>query len=253
MIQRLHQLLILFLLAAIAPLANAESQQKTLIIGVEDNRYLPHYSYENGEYIGFGRDVLEAFFKESQLDYQFRALPVARLFQTFLEQGVDFKYPDNSLWSADFKKGHDITYSEPVVSHIDGVSVLPENLGRDVDEIKILGTVRGFTAWSWINRIESGETILSENSSTKRLIQQAIIGRIQGAFANIDVIRYMQTHEMGKEEALIFDPSLPHTKGSYRLSTIAYPEVIEQFDLWLSANKKFVNSLKEKYGIDDLE
>ncbi len=245
--------LVFTVLIFVAQVSNADSTNKTFVIGVEDNRYMPHYSYENGEYIGFGRDVLDAFFGESQYDYQFRALPVARLFQTFLDKGVDFKYPDNSIWSANFKKGHNIKYSKPIVSYIDGVSVLPENLGREVDEIKLLGTVRGFTAWPWIDRIQSGKTILSENSSTKRLIQQTLIGRIQGAFANISVIQYMQSNYMDKKDALVFDKSLPHTKGSYLLSSIMYPAVIEQFDVWIETNRDLVNNLKNKYGITDLE
>lgn len=246
-----RSILLIFIIAT--PLAHAETSKKTLIIGVEDNRYMPHYSYENGEYIGFGRDVLDAFFSEMQYSYRYRALPVARLFQTFLDQGVDFKYPDNAIWSEEAKKGHEISYSQPVVTHIDGVSVLRENLGRHVDEIRLLGTVRGFTAWPWIDRIKSGKTILSENSSTKRLIQQTVIGRIQGAFANISVIQYMQNNYMDQKNALVFDESLPHTKGSYRLSSIAHPEIIQQFDAWLIKNKSLIDDLKARYGITELD
>ena len=55
------------------------------IIGVEDNRYFPHYSYEDGEYIGIGRQLLDAFFTAKGYQYEFRALPVARLFQSFVD------------------------------------------------------------------------------------------------------------------------------------------------------------------------
>ena len=244
-------LFLLLLIIAIIPSSSAEPAQKTFIIGVEDNRYMPHYSYEKGEYIGFGRDILDAFFSEKNYEYQFRALPVTRLFQSFFSQEVDFKYPDNPVWSVNEKKGYEIIYSEAVATHIDGVSVLPENLGHDVEQVKILGTVRGFTAWPWAERVANGKTILSENSSTERLIQQTLIGRIQGAFANIDVIRYIQDNYMNKKDALVFDDSLPHVTGSYRLSSIAYPGIIEEFNAWMNENAELVKNLKAKYGINE--
>jgi len=113
-----------------------------LLIGVEDNRYLPHYSFENGEYSGFGREVLDAFFSDAGLDYEYRALPVARLFSDFIDGQVDFKYPDNEIWSSDEKAGLFIRYSDPVVAYVDGLSVVPDKIGTPIDQVKIIGTVR---------------------------------------------------------------------------------------------------------------
>ncbi len=237
----------------IALLCNTLTIAEPFIIGVEDNRYLPHYSFENGEYIGFAKDVLDAFFTDSGYQYSFRALPVTRLFQTFMQGRLDFKYPDNSIWSADLKKGHDIKYSQPVIAYIDGVSVLPVNLGRQVDEITLLGTVRGFSAYDWLDRIQSGHVLLTENSSTERLIQQALIGRIQGAYANIDVIQFILNHQLKQGNALVFDDSLPHTRSNYRLSSIKHPLIIAQFDRWMDKHQTLLNELKLKYGIRELE
>lgn len=228
-------------------------QAETFVIGVEDNRYLPHYSFENGEYTGFGRDVLDAFFTDSGLSYEFRALPVTRLFSTFISGGVDFKYPDNEIWSAQEKEGIPIRYSKPVVAYIDGVSVVPEKLDTPIDEIGIIGTVRGFSAWDWQDRIEAGKLILSENSSTEKLIQQALDNKIHGAYANIDVIQYIIDSRFDGTVALEFDPSLPHTRSSYRLSSHKHPDLIEQFNGWLEANSDLVQSLKQKHNIRQIE
>ncbi|MBX2869802.1 MAG: transporter substrate-binding domain-containing protein [Acidiferrobacterales bacterium] len=221
----------------------------TFIIGVEDNQYLPHYSYENGQYIGFGRDVLDAFFEQTEDTIEYQALPVARLFSTFIAGGVDFKYPDNEIWSAKEKSRVNIYYSDPVVDYIDGVSVVPDKMNQPIDDIKIIGTVRGFSAWDWQDRIDSGQLILSENSSTEKLIQQAITGRIHGAYANIDVIQHILKHRFDSNQQLVFDSSLPHTKSNYRLSSQHHPEVIEEFNIWLANNVELIEALKNKHHI----
>ena len=226
------------------------SEEITFVIGVEDNQYFPQYSYENGEYKGIGKQILDAFFTSKGYKYEFKALPVARLFQTFVDHGIDFKYPDNAFWSITLKQGKGVIYSNPVIPSTDGVMVLPENLGKkSANQIKILGTIRGFTAPQWMGRVEKGEMILAENDNSKLLVKQVLANRIEGAYANIDVMSYILRTEYKNANALVFDPSLPHTNDYYYFSTINYPEIIEEFNVWLSTNKEFVQNLKTEYGI----
>jgi hypothetical protein len=104
------------------------------IVGVEDNESFPYYAYVGGQYRGFGRELLDAFFSDRGYEYRYRALPVSRLSESFvIEQSVDFKYPDNALWSTQLKQNRILVYSDPVVALTEGVSVLPENRGRGVD------------------------------------------------------------------------------------------------------------------------
>ncbi|MCP5367136.1 MAG: hypothetical protein H6907_11780 [Hyphomicrobiales bacterium] len=222
---------------------------EVFVVGVEDNRYLPHYAYLDGEYRGFGRAILDAFFQAKGYPYRYRALPVARLFRSFVWGEVDFKYPDNALWSKELKEGKGVIYSLPITSTTDGVSVRPENRGRGLDSFRVLGTVRGFTAWSWIEHVKSGRVVLSENDSTLRLIRQAMIGRVDGAFANVDVIQYLLAHELKKPGGLVFDPSLPFTRSHYHLSSIKHPRIIEEFNEWAKSNGDLINGLKKKFGI----
>jgi len=222
---------------------------KTFIVGVEDNRYLPHYAYIDGEYRGFGRAVLDAFFTAKGYKYRYRALPVARLFRSFVWGEVDFKYPDNAYWSKELKDGKDVVYSSPITSTTDGVSVRPDRKGRGLDSIRLLGTVRGFTAWSWIEHVKAGRVVISENDSSIRLIRQAIIGRVDGAFANVEVIKYLLENELKQPDALVFDPGLPFTRSHYHLSSIKHPNVIEEFNAWAKNNIELINNLKKKFGI----
>lgn len=235
--------------AAIVWASVSVSHADPLVIGVEDNRYLPYYSYEDGEYAGFGRDILDAFFSEAQIDYEFRALPVARLFNDFVNGHVDFKFPDNEIWFPDEKKGLAIRYSDPVVAYIDGVSVTPGKIDTPVEKVNIIGTVRGFAARGWQDKIDSGEVILSENSSTVKLVQQVLGGRIHGAYANINVIQHIVETQLGSSVELIFDASLPHTRSDYRLASHQHPKIIEQFNQWLIDNSEIVQALKQKHKI----
>ncbi len=244
----LSALIIIFFIGA----NNLFAGEKTFVIGVEDNLYFPHYTYQDGEYNGIGREILDAFFTEKNYKYKFKALPVARLFQSFLDGSVDFKYPDNAFWSVGDKQGKGVIYSNPVMPSTDGVMVLPENLGKKTaSQIRILGTIRGFTAPQWMGRVERGEMILAENDSSNLLVKQVFAKRIEGAYGNIDVMRFILRNEYSDGTALVFDPSLPHTRDYYYMSSIKYPEVIDEFDAWLKENDKFISNLKLEYKIAD--
>lgn len=222
----------------------------TYVIGVEDNQYFPHYSYENGQYVGIGKQILDAFFTSKGYKYEFRALPVARLFQSFVDNEVDFKYPDNAFWSIVLKQGKGVIYSNPVLPSTDGVMVLPENVGKkSASQIKILGTIRGFTAPQWMGRVEKGHMILAENDNSELLVKQVLTQRIEGAYANLDVMKYILRTKYNNQDALKFDPSLPYTTDYYYFSSIQYPEIIDEFNIWLYQNAPFINDLRDRFGI----
>ena len=230
-----------------APLAQSA---EPLVIGVENIEYLPHYNWEAGTFSGFGADVLNRFAADEGYELTFRALPVSRLMQAVVNGDVDLKYPDNAFWSADLKGGTDMAYSQPVVEAVDGVMVEPENHGAGVAKIKRLGIVLGFTAFSWMDRIESGSVALTENSSFSGMVRQALAGRIDGAYANQDVVRHVLV-ELGHEpDALIFDESLSHSVSNYHLSTSTHADVVAAFDAWMDANPEVIAELKVKHGLE---
>jgi hypothetical protein len=221
------------------------------IIGVEENEYFPHYAYIDGQYRGFGRELLDAFFTAKGYQYQYRALPGLRLFESFLiEQNVDFKYPDNASWSTLLRQGREVVYSEPVMALTNGVSVLPENKGLGIGHIQRLATVRGFSLPQWNSYIQQGDVALSENPSLIRLIEQTLIGRVDGAYASIDVVQYLLENELNRPGALQFDESLPHDRTHYHLSSIKHPQVIAEFNQWMQENAALVDSIKRKFTLD---
>jgi len=222
---------------------------KTFIIGVENIKYYPHYSNENGEYSGYARAVLDAFAEKKGYTFIYNLMPVKRLYGEFLSGKVDFKYPDNPLWMGDAKKGKKIEYSKPVAEYIDGVMVLKENKKKGKSFLKNLGTVRGFTAWKYLDEMKKGKIKFHENSTFEGLLKQVILGRIDGAYINVAVAEYQLNKILNKKGSLVFDSSLPFEKDNYYLSSIKHSDILEEFNFFLKKEKKLIKSLKKKYGI----
>jgi len=222
----------------------------TFVVGVENIDYLPHYTVENGEYKGFARAVLDAYAKDRGHVFEYRPIPIARLFREFVEGHVDFKYPDHPNWSQDIKIGKAIVYSDPVVAYIDGVSVRPDKLGQPPDKIHTLGTIYGFTAWDWLDQIKAGSVRLEGNPHFEGLVKQGMWGRVDGVYANVSGVVYQLDKVLKQPGALVFDPSLPHSRSSYLLSTIKHPEIIADFNQWLKNNAARVAQMKVDYAVE---
>ena len=225
------------------------AQPRRVTIGVEDLYYRPFYYMEKGEYKGVSRELLDAFAKSRNLVFQYKALPVYRLYKEFLAGEVDLKYPDSPYWKSDAKKGRSITYSNPVIPFIDGVMITPENKGKGIGHIKVLGTVLGFTPWSYMKLIKAGEVKVIENNSFDGLLEQVIMGRINGAYMNPVVARYRLNKVLKKPGALVFDPDLPHIKDAYRVSSLKNPAIIDHLNRFLKENAQLVREIKARHDI----
>ncbi len=247
----------LFCLAAtgvIIASSQALAETKTYTVGVEGHHYYPYYKVgEDGEYGGFARAVLDAFAEDYGCKFNYKPLPVKRLFSSFVKGELDFKFPDNAYWSADLKEGLDVHYSEGVVSYIDGVMDLPENKGKGLGELKVLGTVLGFTAWGYGDLIEEKKVRLTQNNKLSQLLKQTMVDRVDGAYASIAVANYVLKNELNKDDALVFDPDLPHSKGHYRLSSLKEGGMIKAFNLFLIENKEKVDAIKKQFDLMGFE
>lgn len=238
-------LIILFLLVS----ASNFSQNKIYKIGVEDIPYFPHYIYEYGEYKGLAADILNDFAKSKGYIFEYIPMPIVRLSRDYVKGEVDFIYPDNSYWSENIKSKVTVIYSNPVVSYIDGVMVMPKNSNKN--KITNLGIVIGFTPFEFLKDIENGNIKLNKNSTLMGLIKQGLAGRVEGVYGNIDIIDYLLQEKLESPGMLVFNPKLPHTKSFYHLSTIKYPEIIEEFNRYLSENQKKIEKWKKEYKIKE--
>lgn len=239
-----------FLLVAAALLicpVHAESCR--YVVGVENIDHYPHYALEGDDWVGFGRDLLDAFAKTQNCIFEYRPYPVKRLMQEHMTGGVDFRFPDNPLWSENLREGVQVLYSVPFVEVIEGTMVRPEMRGQGLDRFETLGTIIGFTAASYQQAIEQGEVKVDASSNSLQLIKKTLMGRIDGAYLSIDSAQHLLRNVLNKPDELVFDDSLPYDKYAYLLSSTTRPKVIEEFNLFLTQEAEFVSGLISKYSL----
>lgn len=222
----------------------------TYIVGVENIDYLPQYRWNEQGYSGFSRALFDAFAKASGHTLVYQAYPVARLYAKFLDGEVDLKYPDNPEWAIDGKAGHRVVYSDPVVAYVDGVNVRPERLGQGVDAVRTLGVLRGFTARGWLDRIAAGAVTVQGNSSFPALLEQTLVGRVDGAYGNVAVVQHLLRSGLERPGTLVFDPGLPHVSSYYHLSTVKHPALIAAFNDWMKRESATVAALKAEHRVE---
>ncbi|WP_163835228.1 transporter substrate-binding domain-containing protein [Spartinivicinus ruber] len=222
----------------------------TFTVGVEDIDYYPFYSYNNKEYSGAAYEILDAFAKKNNYTFTYKGMPVTRLLKSYLNGEVDFKFPDNAYWGQEDKKAHSVVYSQPVLSFIDGVLVKPENKDKNIEWLKRLGTLRGFTAWDYLDLIKANKVTLRGVSSLDSLIKQVANDRLDAAYFNIQVASYYLKHKLNQADLLVFNESLPHTKSNYHLSTIKHAKIISKFNQFLLDEKEYIQKVIVNHELD---
>lgn len=236
---------VLFLLL----LSSLPARADNFVVGIEDLEYLPYYRTEQGVCAGFAKDLLDAFAKDSGHQMTCQPKPVKRLLSDFLQDNIDFKFPDNKHWASADKQGKNIKYSKPVVGFTDGVMVTAANKGKGADALHSIAAPRGFTPFVFLGDIKAGKVRLSEADSLEATLLMAKAGRVDGAFVNVLVAQQHMEKMMGEPGVLVYDDGLAHDSDSYYLSSIKHPEVIEQFDTWMASHTDKVAKIKQKWGI----
>ncbi|MDO8605694.1 MAG: transporter substrate-binding domain-containing protein [Phaeospirillum sp.] len=223
---------------------------RDLVVGVEAIDYSPVYGYRDGQFVGAARPILDAFAEARGHRLTYVAFPVKRLLAELLHGSIDLKFPDSPDWHAAARQGRAITYSRPVIAYIDGTLMRRENAGLGIDAIHTLGTVSGFTPFAWLDRIQSGKVVLTENPGFEQLLRQLRTGRVDAVYANVAVALTTAETVLDSPGALAFAPGLPHVAESYRLSSGTAPEVIAEFDEWLARNHKRVAEIIARTGAE---
>ncbi len=238
-------------LLCIASHGSAAAPTKTFTVGVEDLEYFPQYSHTGNQVTGFGRELLDAFAKSKGYKFEYKMYPLSRLsLEAFKFQSLDFKYPDNSYWETKLRKQVTVHYSTPVMPYIDGVLVRPENKGRGVKQLKVLGTMTGFTPWTYAEMIKDKRVTVFENDGFISLLKQVTLKRVDGAYVNVEVAKYQLRDIMRQPDALVFDPDLPHTSDFYYLSSVKHPDIIREFNAFLKKETALYERIRKKLGIE---
>lgn len=239
------------LASMLSPVISAPVVAQTYVVGVENLPFAPHYSTDaQGNYQGFARDVLDLFASSSGISLEYRPLPVDALLPALLSGEVDLKYPDNPDWAPEQKAGKTLRYSQPVTQYVDGVLVAPERLGQGIGALKRLALVEGWTPRGYEAPIQAGQISLAPSADLRQMVHTALKKQADGAYFNVVVATYYLDNIRAKPGALVFDPSLPHTRSTFHLSTVKQGELIQRFDRFLVDHAKEVAALKAKYGVE---
>ncbi|MCJ1879377.1 substrate-binding periplasmic protein [Pseudomonas nitroreducens] len=239
------------LASILSPVISAPVVAQTYVVGVENLPFAPHYSTDaQGNYQGFARDVLDLFASSSGISLEYRPLPVDALLPALLSGEVDLKYPDNPDWAPEQKAGKTLRYSQPVTQYVDGVLVAPERLGQGIGALKRLALVEGWTPRGYEVPIQAGQISLAPSADLRQMVHTALKRQADGAYFNVVVATYYLDNIRAKPGALVFDPSLPHTRSAFHLSTVRQGDLIQRFDRFLVDHAKEVAALKAKYGVE---
>jgi len=223
------------------------AKETKFIVGVENIAYLPYWEGTTKEYKGASREILDAFAKSKGYTFVYKPLPIKRLYREFFSKIIDFKYPDNPLWRSDLRKDKKIFYSNKVLIYIDGTLVKKENKGKG---IKILGTVSGFTPWTYLSLIKQNKIKMKENHSIESLLRNTKKGFVDGAYFNVEVAKHILSSVYSESKSLVFDESLPFTKDGYRLSSLKHKKIIDEFNNFLKHHQDLIEKIKRKYKIN---
>ncbi|MBF0441412.1 MAG: transporter substrate-binding domain-containing protein [Oligoflexales bacterium] len=228
---------------------SGDKKPRVYKVGVETQAYFPAYQFTpGGKNDSASFTILEAFAKSANIKFEYVPLPINRLYLEFFEQKFDFKYPDHPTWKQELKKGKKITYSQPVLEYIDGLLVHKDDLGRrKLADIKTIGTVMGFTVWDYLKEVNNGQIKVTESVELSKVLRMVIEKMINGVYINIAVGDYQMRESLKMNDVLVFDPSLPHTRSAYLLSTIKYPEVIDEFNKFREKNQGDLDAIGKKY------
>lgn len=240
------QYLRILLIPCFALLLPMSAMAGSYTVGVEDLKYAPFGVAKGNQYTGFFQELLDKFASDKGHNLTYKPMPVKRIMSELVNKGIDLKIPDNQYWAGDLKKGKGVVYSQPVTLYVDGVMVKPGKKGQGLET---MATVRGFTPFPYLDDIKSGKVRLKETKSLEAVAKMALSDRVEGAFANVTVLKKYMTDEMNQAGALVFDDSLPDARSPISLSTAKYPGVIEEFDAWLAENNDWVTTLRKKYNV----
>lgn len=237
---------------ALLILASGVCHAEPLRVGLESQDYLPYYRALPGKPAeGYAIALLQRFAVHQGLTLEIDTLPINRLHRTL--QTTDrlmLVFPDNPAWSRRLKHDVQLHYSRPVIRVIDGSLVLREHLGRGIDGVRRLGTVRGFTPEAWEERLGTGAVQLVEASDIGSLVRMLLRLRIDAVYANPEVLQhYLATRTELGGDRLQLDPSLPMAHTAFHASSLAHPELLEALDRFLEEQRAELVELRRQHGL----
>lgn len=229
----------LFLTIIFFSYSSLSSDVKEYIVGVEDYSRYPFQYIINGEYKGRFRDLLDKFAKDNNIIFKYKPLKIDNLYTELYEGSIDFKFPDNPVWRSPEKKQYEINYSDIFTNYIDGIFVREDFINKRFAELKKFGVVDDVVLWSLSNREKKGDAEIIKANSCAELIIKLKNKDIDGIFCNYDVMTFLLKNSSMSYKVKI-NTNLPLIDNYIHISTIKYPEIIKNFNIWVSKNREII-------------
>jgi hypothetical protein len=227
------------------------AQAQEYIIGVEDVSYYPLYDFslQNPNKKSFTKELLSTFFRHQGYQFKFVPLPLKRFDKWYVEDAIDFKFPDNIRWRSKKSNNLNIVYSKPVVRLMAGSFVLKKNKNSARNSIKSLGTVFGFFPTLWYDKIQEGSVKLIEVSSPYSIVKHLLHGNLDATNIDRNVINH-NLKLLGKTSSdIVLNTNIKNEQYAYHFSSVNHPKIISEFDAFLTDNPEIIADIKAKYRI----
>lgn len=152
---------------------------ETLIIGVENLDWYPHYYWEGNTLDGLDIEILVAVFNRMEIDFEFKALPWSRLLKELesknIDAGVDLTYSDKRSEFAYYPKEHLST--EAIAFYVRKGSKIKFDGNLSTFYIKNIALMRGYD-WGFVtSKMEHVQVMRFDDYS--KIFYSIIIGRIE--------------------------------------------------------------------------
>lgn len=227
--------------------AFAGAVPQSIVVGIEQIDYYPHYDFSAGKRRGFFYDLMQLFGKTKGYQIRFEPLPVKRLYQE-ASSGIDLVYPDNPAWQKYLVAGNQKTFSEPVIYTLGSTIVLPKNQHIALEQFHSLAVIHGFTPYRWLALQEKYKFTLVDVPDTASALGLVLKGRVDGASIELNVANeYLR--RVGQPGALVAADTLPFSELPFLLSSVHRPELIAEFNLFLKKHHRDIQQLKQKYQL----
>ena len=217
-------------------------------VGVEDVAYYPFHDFYRIKNKGILFDVLNAFAKQQDIEFEYVMLPVQRFDMWYEENNIDFRIPDNPLWSSDNNKK--LVYSDTLISVCQMTVVLDKNAQLPMSEFSSVGTITGFTpSQKWKRQLSRKQVEMTYQNSVMSLTKMLLSGMETGVDLDIESIRHQLAVLGESKDKVAIAKNVPVSALGMRLSTQKHRELIMKFNTFLNDNPDLLDSLLDKYQV----
>src|SRR5690606_37857516 len=126
----------------------------------------------------------------------------------------------------------------------------PAQLGQGVEGLRRLALVEGWTPRDYQARMAAGQVEPVHAADLRQMMRLALRREADGAYYNVVVATYYLDDLRARPGALVFDPSLPHSRGVVHLSSLRPPQLIQRFDRFLRSHAEDIAALKARHGVE---